>query len=76
MGIIADIPRRYGTAYLDTAGPAAPAAHLRAVRRITACRTGSLGGHVQYCADCAELLEFTPHSARRAAARSPDPQGR
>jgi hypothetical protein len=64
MGIIADILRRHGPAYLDAAGAAVPLSQRRAARRITACRTGSLGGHVEYCADCSELLEFTPHSCR------------
>ena len=64
MGIIADILRRHGWEYLHAPGAPASAAQRRAALRITACRTGRLGGHVEYCADCDELLEFTPHSCR------------
>jgi len=64
MGIIADILRRHGPAYLRTAGPAAPESQRLAVRRLTACRTGRLGGHAEYCADCGARVEFVPHSCR------------
>ena len=64
MGIIADILQRHGPAYLNGPGAAVPQSQCRAARRITGCRTGRLGGHVEYCADCAELLDFTPHSCR------------
>jgi hypothetical protein len=76
MGIIADILRRHGDAYLDRAGAAAPVAQRLAVRRIGACRTGSLGGHAEYCPDCSGLVQFTPHSAQRPPARVSDPAGR
>ena len=64
MGIIADILRRHGPAYLQTAGAAAPESQRLAVRRLTACRTGRLGGHAEYCPDCTALVEFVPHSCR------------
>lgn len=64
MGIIADILRRHGPAYLQTAGAAAPESQRLAVRRLTACRTGRLGGHAEYCPDCTGLVEFVPHSCR------------
>ena len=62
MGIIAEILRRHGSR--PDAATRLPAAQRRALHRVTACRTGRLGGHAEYCLDCAELAEFIPHSCR------------
>ena len=64
MGVItiAEILRRYGPAPATAEG--LPEAQRRALYRVTACRTGRLGGHAEYCPDCGELVEFIPHSCR------------
>jgi hypothetical protein len=62
VGVIAEILRQHGLG--PGAAPGLSAAQHRALYRITACRTGRLGGHAQYCPECAGLVEFTPHSCR------------
>ena len=64
MGVIAQIVRAHGQAYLEAAGERAPLAQHLAVHRLTACRSGELGGHAEYCPDCGGLVEFVPHSCR------------
>ncbi len=62
VGVIARILRQHALG--PGAAPGLSAAQRRALYRITACRTGRLGGHAQYCPDCGELAEFIPHSCR------------
>ena len=46
---VADIFRRYGDAYRDTAGPSLTTAQRRVMTAIEQCRTAALGGHVEQC---------------------------
>ena len=43
MPTVADVMRRYGTAYLERFGAAMPAEHKKVLQTIMACRTGQLG---------------------------------
>lgn len=52
MPTVADIVRRSGTSYLESAGPAVPHAHRKVMAAIGACRTGELGTAVFACSDC------------------------
>lgn len=47
---VADVFRLYARAYRD-AQPL-PSSHLKIMRAIEACRTPSLGGHLERCSDC------------------------
>ena len=49
---VADIFRRYGTAYRETHGASLCAAQRRVMRAIELCRTAALGGHVERCDRC------------------------
>ena len=58
---LADILRNYGQAYLDT--HALSAVQGKAWRAIAACRTQTLGGHVECCDHCG-VLRYLYHSCR------------
>ena len=49
---VADAIRRYGEAFLARHGGSLTGVARRALRDLAACRTASLGGHVQRCGDC------------------------
>jgi len=49
---VADIFRRYGTAYRETHGTSLCAAQRRVMSAIELCRTAVLGGHVERCDRC------------------------
>jgi Putative transposase/Transposase zinc-binding domain len=50
---VADIFRRYGTAYREAYGFSMSQAQRRVMRAIEQCRTAALGGHVEQCDRCA-----------------------
>ena len=49
---VADIFRRYGSAYRGAHGVSMSQAQRRVMRAIEQCRTAALGGHVEQCARC------------------------
>jgi predicted RNA-binding Zn-ribbon protein involved in translation (DUF1610 family) len=49
---LADVIRRHGQDYLARHGPAVPHGHVRALKALSRCRTGALGGHVAECTAC------------------------
>jgi Putative transposase/Transposase zinc-binding domain len=49
---VADVFRRYGTAYRETHGDSLCTAQRRAMSAIELCRTAALGGHVERCDRC------------------------
>jgi hypothetical protein len=52
MPTVAEVVRRYGPAYLERFGDAMPAAHVKVLRAIAACRTGELGTVLYRCEGC------------------------
>jgi hypothetical protein len=52
---VAEVFRRYGEAYRQTAGAALGRIARRVMAAIVACRTAALGGHVEQCEDCLRL---------------------
>ena len=63
---LADVVRRHGQDYLARHGPAVPHRHVRALKAISSCRTGALGGHLAKCTACGrEHLLF--HSCHHRA---------
>jgi hypothetical protein len=49
---LADIFRRYGTAYREKHGASMSTAQRRAMTAITVCRTAALGGQIEQCDSC------------------------
>lgn len=49
---LADVIRRHGQDYLAQHGSAVPHGHVRALKAISRCRTGALGGHLAECTAC------------------------
>jgi len=60
---LAEIFRRYGSAYREKFGERMPSSHRRAMAAIEQCRTETLGGHVYYCDTCDEAL-YSYHSCK------------
>ncbi len=61
-----DILRRHGADYLTRFGERIPAAHLKAMADILACRTGELGGKLIECQDC-ERQQYIHYCCRNRA---------
>jgi Putative transposase/Transposase zinc-binding domain len=51
---VADIVRRHGPAFLARHGPSLSVTQRRALADVAACRTATLGGHVQRCGSCGQ----------------------
>lgn len=51
---VADIVRRYGEAYRETAGLSLSTAQRRVMTAVETCRTAALGGHVEQCDTCGQ----------------------
>jgi len=49
---VADVIREHAEAYLQACGEVVSSARRRVMRRLTACRTAALGGHVESCDRC------------------------
>jgi len=49
---LADVIVRHGQDYLAQHGSAVPHGHVRALKAISRCRTGALGGHLAECTAC------------------------
>jgi Transposase zinc-binding domain len=49
---MADVFRRFGSAFRDQHGASLSAARRRAMLAIESCRTAALGGHVERCGKC------------------------
>ena len=49
---VADVIRLHGEAFLARHGAALTSAQRRALRDLAACRTATLGGHLERCGDC------------------------
>jgi hypothetical protein len=49
---VADIIRAHGQAFLEAMGDRLSSAKQRVLRRLAACRTAALGGHVEQCDRC------------------------
>jgi len=60
---LADIFRRYGSAYRQKYASCMPSTHLKAMRAIEQCRTEALGGQVYRCPNC-EQVQYSYHSCR------------
>ena len=60
---VADVFRRYGTAYLQKFGKRMLSSHRRAFKDILRCRTPPMGGHVFECNHCGRL-QYSYHSCR------------
>ena len=52
---VADVFRRFGSAYRRTHAGSLSRGQLRVMSAIELCRTSALGGHVEQCDDCGEL---------------------
>jgi hypothetical protein len=52
---VADIFRHHGTAYRDTHAGHVSLAQRRVMGAIEACRSATLGGHVEQCDDCGQI---------------------
>lgn len=52
---VADVFRRYGSAYRERHGASLSKAQRRAMSAIELCRTAALGGHVERCDGCGHL---------------------
>lgn len=63
MTTVADIFRRYGSAYRARYGDRLLPSHRRAMRDIERCRTEALGGHVYHCPECDERT-YSYHSCK------------
>ncbi|HKB35137.1 MAG TPA: transposase, partial [Gemmataceae bacterium] len=55
MPSVAEVVRRYGTAYLEQSGARMPAVHKKVLAAIAACRTGELGLVVYRCECCGQV---------------------
>jgi hypothetical protein len=51
---VADVLRRFGSAFRDRYGATLSGARRRAMAAIEACRTAALGGHVERCDGCGQ----------------------
>jgi hypothetical protein len=51
---VADVVRRHGPAFLAQHGASLSATQRRALTAVAACRTATLGGHVQRCGACGQ----------------------
>jgi hypothetical protein len=60
---VADVFRRYGTAYLQKFGKRMLSSHRRAFKDMLQCRTPAMGGHVFECNHCGRL-QYSYHSCR------------
>jgi hypothetical protein len=49
---VADVLRRYGSAYQEAYGDTLSTAQRRALKDLVRCRTAALGGHVEACDQC------------------------
>jgi hypothetical protein len=66
---VADIFRRYGTAYREVHAASLSQAQRRVMRAIEQCRTAALGGHVEQCSRCAHRrIAYNSCAARNRAA--------
>jgi hypothetical protein len=63
---LADVVRRHGQDYLARFGSAVPPGHVRALKAISRCRTGALGGHLGECTACGRT-HLLYHSCRHRA---------
>lgn len=50
---VADVVRAHGVAFVEALGDRLSSAKTRVLRRLAACRTAELGGHVERCDRCA-----------------------
>ena len=66
MLTITDVLRRHADGYLKRFGQSIPAAHVRAIADILACRTGELGGKILHCPDCGNR-QFVHYCCRNRA---------
>ncbi|SFJ63149.1 Transposase zinc-binding domain-containing protein [Bradyrhizobium sp. Gha] len=60
---VADIFRRHGVAFRAAQGPRLSSDQRRVIAAIEACRTATLGGHVERCDDCG-LVRVAYNSCR------------
>jgi len=51
---VADVIRQHGEAFLDRYGSVLSATQRKALSDLAACRTATLGGHVEHCLDCGQ----------------------
>jgi hypothetical protein len=51
---VADVIRQWGDAFLGRHGGGLTRAQRKALHALAACRTATLGGHVQHCLDCGQ----------------------
>ena len=63
MPELADIFRRHGPEYLSRFSDRMLPSHIKAMERISDCRTQTMGGHVYLCDRCA-ALRFSYHSCK------------
>lgn len=59
---LAQVIEQFGDAYRSTGR--VPAHHLRTLQAIEQCRTAALGGHLDYCSACEQLIRVSYNSCR------------
>lgn len=66
MSTLTEVVRRHGPEYLERHGASVLPSHVRAIRRVSICRTAALGGHVGRCESC-QAQHLLYHSCRHRA---------
>lgn len=66
MTTLTEVVRRHGGAYLKRYGGGVLPSHVRAIERISICRTSALGGHLAHCESCGSQ-HLLYHSCRHRA---------
>ncbi len=66
MSLLAEVVRQHGPAYLERYGDAVLPSHVRAIGKISVCRTSALGGHLAHCESC-DSQHLLYHSCRHRA---------
>ena len=63
---LTEVVRQHGPEYLERHGAAVLPSHVRAIERISQCRTAALGGHLAHCDSC-ETRHLLYHSCGHRA---------
>ena len=71
MGLLQELFRTHGPAYLDQFGAAMPSAHKKVIAAITACRTEAAGAALYECEACGQKhVSLAPAATATARAAS------
>jgi Putative transposase/Transposase zinc-binding domain len=66
VSTLTEVVRRHGPGYLERFGASVLPSQVRAIHRISACRTAALGGHIAHCEQCNQQ-HLLYHSCRHRA---------